>query len=206
MVPRDPVPLVRPSPAFSLFKPRAGLFGSRNATHRMSFPEAAPRRFKRAILKLSGEALREPGSTDNISPEIVERIASTSISGKAPVSAIGLLATVAWSASPVSVMPSSTSVPCMLSGSKTGTTEMVVAETGRTRAARRAISVFTPLPCPCCATESRQMKLLNGRAGGSAILWPKPSRACAGNHPAGLPPAPDGRFRKRRSCRHPGIG
>ena len=41
----------------------------------MSFPEAAPRRFKRAILKLSGEALREPGSTDNISPEIVERIA-----------------------------------------------------------------------------------------------------------------------------------
>lgn len=41
----------------------------------MSFPEASPRRFKRAILKLSGEALREPGSTDNISPEIVERIA-----------------------------------------------------------------------------------------------------------------------------------
>jgi uridylate kinase len=31
--------------------------------------------FKRAILKLSGEALREPGSTDNISPEIVGRIA-----------------------------------------------------------------------------------------------------------------------------------
>ena len=42
----------------------------------MSFPESAPRSFKRAILKLSGEALREPGSTDNISPEIVERIAS----------------------------------------------------------------------------------------------------------------------------------
>ena len=34
-----------------------------------------PRPFKRAILKLSGEALREPGSTDNISPEIVNRIA-----------------------------------------------------------------------------------------------------------------------------------
>jgi uridylate kinase len=61
---------------FSLFKPRARLLGSRNATHRMSFPESSPRSFKRAILKLSGEALREPGSTDNISPEIVERIAS----------------------------------------------------------------------------------------------------------------------------------
>jgi uridylate kinase len=36
---------------------------------------SSPPRFKRAILKLSGEALREPGSTDNISPEIVERIA-----------------------------------------------------------------------------------------------------------------------------------
>ena len=34
-----------------------------------------PRPFKRAILKLSGEALREPGSRDNISPEIVDRIA-----------------------------------------------------------------------------------------------------------------------------------
>ncbi|MEO1844475.1 MAG: UMP kinase [Akkermansiaceae bacterium] len=34
------------------------------------------RSFKRAILKLSGEALREPGSTDNISPEIVGRIAA----------------------------------------------------------------------------------------------------------------------------------
>jgi len=34
-----------------------------------------PRPFKRAILKLSGEALREPGSTDNLSPEIVDRIA-----------------------------------------------------------------------------------------------------------------------------------
>jgi uridylate kinase len=36
---------------------------------------SAPRAFHRAILKLSGEALREPGSTDNISPEIVDRIA-----------------------------------------------------------------------------------------------------------------------------------
>ncbi len=34
------------------------------------------RPFERAILKLSGEALREPGSTDNISPEIVGRIAT----------------------------------------------------------------------------------------------------------------------------------
>lgn len=34
-----------------------------------------PRPFKRAILKLSGEALRDPNSRDNISPEIVDRIA-----------------------------------------------------------------------------------------------------------------------------------
>lgn len=34
-----------------------------------------PRPFKRAILKLSGEALRGKDSKDNISPEIVERIA-----------------------------------------------------------------------------------------------------------------------------------
>jgi uridylate kinase len=34
-----------------------------------------PRKFHRAILKLSGEALREVGSRDNISPEIVDRIA-----------------------------------------------------------------------------------------------------------------------------------
>ena len=39
------------------------------------------RSFKRAILKLSGEALREPGSTDNISPEIVGRIASEIAAG-----------------------------------------------------------------------------------------------------------------------------
>ncbi|MGB0992638.1 MAG: UMP kinase [Akkermansiaceae bacterium] len=40
----------------------------------MSNP-AESRSFKRVILKLSGEALREPGSQDNISPEIVERVA-----------------------------------------------------------------------------------------------------------------------------------
>lgn len=34
-----------------------------------------PRDFSRLVLKLSGEALREPGSQDNISPEIVENIA-----------------------------------------------------------------------------------------------------------------------------------
>lgn len=33
------------------------------------------RAYKRVVLKLSGEALREPGSEDNISPEIVEGIA-----------------------------------------------------------------------------------------------------------------------------------
>jgi uridylate kinase len=34
------------------------------------------RKFRRVLLKLSGEALREPGSTDNISPPIVENIAA----------------------------------------------------------------------------------------------------------------------------------
>ena len=34
------------------------------------------RKFRRILLKLSGEALREPGSTDNISPPIVEDIAA----------------------------------------------------------------------------------------------------------------------------------
>jgi len=42
----------------------------------MSTTPKDPRPFKRAVLKLSGEALREPGSTDNISPEIVQRIAA----------------------------------------------------------------------------------------------------------------------------------
>ena len=35
-----------------------------------------PRQYKRVVLKLSGEALREVGSEDNISPEIVENIAN----------------------------------------------------------------------------------------------------------------------------------
>lgn len=42
----------------------------------MTEPTSNTRKFRRAILKLSGEALREHGSTDNISPEIVGRIAS----------------------------------------------------------------------------------------------------------------------------------
>lgn len=37
---------------------------------------SAERKFKRVVLKLSGEALREINSKDNISPEIVERIAT----------------------------------------------------------------------------------------------------------------------------------
>ncbi|MFM2171148.1 MAG: hypothetical protein RI957_1377 [Verrucomicrobiota bacterium] len=41
-----------------------------------STPSSDVRHFRRAILKLSGEALREIGSRDNISPEIVDRIAS----------------------------------------------------------------------------------------------------------------------------------
>jgi uridylate kinase len=41
----------------------------------MTSPSKDPRPFKRAILKLSGEALRGHDSRDNISPEIVDRIA-----------------------------------------------------------------------------------------------------------------------------------
>jgi len=37
--------------------------------------EVSERKFTRAVLKLSGEALRAEGSKDNISPEIVERMA-----------------------------------------------------------------------------------------------------------------------------------
>lgn len=37
---------------------------------------ASKLKYKRIVLKLSGEALREPGSGDNISPQIVSRIAS----------------------------------------------------------------------------------------------------------------------------------
>ncbi|HUF60941.1 MAG TPA: UMP kinase [Verrucomicrobiales bacterium] len=36
---------------------------------------ATQREFRRVVLKVSGEALREPGSHDNISPPIVERVA-----------------------------------------------------------------------------------------------------------------------------------
>ncbi|HSJ03241.1 MAG: UMP kinase [Verrucomicrobium sp.] len=39
-------------------------------------PEEDTRKFKRVLIKLSGEALREIGSQDNISPPIVENIAS----------------------------------------------------------------------------------------------------------------------------------
>lgn len=38
-------------------------------------PEEQTHTYKRILLKLSGEALRSPGSMDNISPEIVDRIA-----------------------------------------------------------------------------------------------------------------------------------
>ena len=41
----------------------------------MTSPSASKRPLKRVVLKLSGEALREPGSEDNISPEIVSRMA-----------------------------------------------------------------------------------------------------------------------------------
>ncbi|MES2997521.1 MAG: UMP kinase [Verrucomicrobiota bacterium] len=42
----------------------------------MSQNSKDPRPFKRAILKLSGEALRGSGAKDNIAPEIVDRIAT----------------------------------------------------------------------------------------------------------------------------------
>lgn len=42
----------------------------------------AERSFKRVVLKLSGEALREIGSKDNISPEIVGRIAAEIVEAK----------------------------------------------------------------------------------------------------------------------------
>lgn len=38
-------------------------------------PTTSTPSYKRVVLKLSGEALREPGSRDNISPQIVSRIA-----------------------------------------------------------------------------------------------------------------------------------
>ncbi len=42
----------------------------------VSMSSKLPSSKRRVILKLSGEALRERGSTDNISPEIVDRIAN----------------------------------------------------------------------------------------------------------------------------------
>ena len=44
--------------------------------HARTMADDGKRKFKRVLLKLSGEALREPGSQDNISPPIVENIAS----------------------------------------------------------------------------------------------------------------------------------
>jgi len=41
----------------------------------MSETKPCPK-YKRIVLKLSGEALREPGSRDNISPQIVQGIAA----------------------------------------------------------------------------------------------------------------------------------
>jgi len=57
----------------------------------MSSSLQSVRSFKRAILKLSGEALREPGSTDNISPEIVERIAGEVAEGVAHGTELGIV-------------------------------------------------------------------------------------------------------------------
>src|SRR5881628_2813083 len=42
---------------------------------RAPMPKAARPKYKRIVLKLSGEALREVGSRDNISPQIVNDIA-----------------------------------------------------------------------------------------------------------------------------------
>ena len=41
---------------------------------RMSQPSQV--RYKRVVLKLSGEVLREPGSNESISPEVVQKIAA----------------------------------------------------------------------------------------------------------------------------------
>ena len=45
-------------------------------TSLFSMSDTTPRKFRRVLLKLSGEALRQPGSTDNISPPIVEDMAA----------------------------------------------------------------------------------------------------------------------------------
>ena len=49
------------------------MFHGRNLQTTMA--DDGRRQFKRVLLKLSGEALRETGSADNISPPIVENIA-----------------------------------------------------------------------------------------------------------------------------------
>lgn len=49
--------------------------GGTCSAREMMTDAATPKRFKRIVLKLSGEALREEGSHDNISPEIVGRMA-----------------------------------------------------------------------------------------------------------------------------------
>ena len=49
------------------------LYGS---TSLLRMSDTSPRKFRRVLLKLSGEALRQPGSTDNISPPIVEDMAA----------------------------------------------------------------------------------------------------------------------------------
>ena len=49
--------------------------GAGSASLAASMADGDKRNYKRVVLKLSGEALRAQGSQDNISPEIVERIA-----------------------------------------------------------------------------------------------------------------------------------
>jgi len=60
--------------AFCLCIPPHIMFDGRNLPFRMA--NDTKRKFKRVLLKLSGEALREVGSQDNISPPIVENIAA----------------------------------------------------------------------------------------------------------------------------------
>lgn len=52
------------------------MFDDLNLAVTMGDITTGKRKFRRVLLKLSGEALREPGNTDNISPPIVEDIAA----------------------------------------------------------------------------------------------------------------------------------
>lgn len=52
------------------------MFDDQNQAVPMGDITTGKRKFRRVLLKLSGEALREPGNTDNISPPIVEDIAA----------------------------------------------------------------------------------------------------------------------------------